>query len=159
MKSFDFKTINVLITIMKDKKNVNPTESNYVAMNLYNYLYNVNMQSNLSEDLNLSISRNDLEMIVEESNKNERKYREFQIKMFILSTIVILAIFIIQYFIVKVNIWFSLLVSLSLGLMDLFIINKSLFPKYLKIEKKKIRNNVPRSTLRLCKKLELYINE
>lgn len=153
-RSLDFDTVNQLIELMKYNEKTNPIESDYISMILYDYLYKVNANLNVSDDFELPLSQQDIELIINKSQKYETMYKNFQLKVLLISLIAIISIFVIQFFVVKANLMLSLLVTLSLGLMDLYFLNKLLLPKYIKTEEKKIQKNVTEKTIRLCKKLK-----
>ncbi len=131
----------------------NPVEKDYISMVLYDYLYKANVNQDLNDEFLINISEEELGQIIENTKNSETKYKNYQYKMLGISFLIIIAIFIIQYVIVDASLIFSLLVSISLGLLDLYYLNQSLFPKYLSKEEKKIKKLVSDKTKSLVMKL------
>lgn len=150
-RQFNKAVFSQLLQLMNSTSN--PVEKDYISMVLYDYLYKANVNQDLNDEFLINLSEEELGQILENTKNYETNYKNYQYKMLGISFLIIIAIFIIQYVIVDASLIFSLLVSISLGLLDLYYLNQSLFPKYLNKEEKKIKKSISDKTKTLVMKL------
>lgn len=138
---------NVLLDLFNNEVQTNTTEKDFIAINLYYILgLSSNRENNISfknlQILPVEIEKKNLDKITKNIENNEANIRRYIRKVYLLSMITTLTIFILTLFLLKQSLVLSIFISLIYFVIDFIGINKTIGKRYEKYYQKKINIDV-----------------